>query len=236
MARRFAISTLLTIGLIYSLYQESKSTLSLSAYQPLISCLLIIVCIVIYCSTKGISLIQICRNVVIDDDLQLAFDSCCNTSYRVAYFCATSICIFISFVVTTLANETVNTHTSQIVELISGAMIFMSLIILCDQLIASSLGKMLFIDANYSLKLWLLWQIIVFIGSIDKFIVVCPVLINSCRHFNTHSWSQISIAYYLPASVFLIGVAYKSLFNYIYMIWSPYYLDPSNYHQIEQVT
>ena len=177
------------------------------------SCLVIIVSIVIYCSTRGISLMGICRHVKTNDELLLAFGCCCNTCYRFIHLCLALICIFISFVITIFTDNAANTHTSQIIELISVAMMFMSLIILCDQLIAWSLGELFFINTNYSLKCWLLWQVIV-IGSISmsKFIVICPVTIIGCRDFD--SWNKISGTYYSLVIVFIINVFYKLIFDY----------------------
>ena len=216
MAIKFMAYSLLAIGLMYSLYPESKLTLS-SSYQPPVSWLIILLSIHVCCLTKGFSVFtvvkSICRNV--ENSGPMCWYACCNGFVYLIRSCFIINFITIAWVIVYPNGSSINTHTFQIIEQISVAMIFIIFLILCDHLSHGYVHMMVFFKLNYPAKLWLLWQSFIIIivvshaGNLD--LLFCLLTLTTCHHHNQHSY-----IYALVVALFIVICICKFLFDIDY--------------------
>ena len=171
------IHTIAMTGLIYLFYMETitKSKISSFFVQPIISCLVIPICMHLYCLTKGFSLWVVLKEFW--NRIDISYRECCFCMKM--FFCVMAFFIIVSlFIVTFIIwcgdDYSKDIRTYEMIEFICGSMMFISLIIICDKLSVWILsGVKTHTNTNFAMKILLLWESFIIIGihSNTKFYV-----------------------------------------------------------------
>ena len=176
--------TMLEVALVLSFQVESK-TKTLHFCSPLtITCLLIPLCLHFSCLTKGFSICAVMKTFFDSEKLRFCKRLC---SFIFCWIMVVAWFI-VNFVFVDFDSKITNPYSSDIIELISGSMMFVSQMILCDQflvLVNVFADMVVQFNTNYLTKLWFLWSIII-LASLEGNIDICVATVENCDSSSRH--------------------------------------------------